>query len=140
MAANYWNDLGYRWVALGLDWRPGMVTMGGIRVSHGVNTHPGGIRDGDSRERWPVQEFVTSAESVRNDDSIPNLKDPATLGCLPVQAWKAWGCVVWVEPTGRRWCIRPRKVSDACGGGMPILFESPAEAYVTALETAEVRP
>jgi hypothetical protein len=56
---------------------------------------------------------------------LPDLADPATLGCLLALVREAWGCDEWrrltVEPAGECWCLvlrnaRHRPPSRAHGG------------------------
>lgn len=69
-----------------------------------------------------------------NEVDVPDLRDPATLGCVLALVREAWGiCEV---RTGIRWCV---VVRPAGGGRRSIYGATEAEALVAALEAAPCR-
>jgi len=102
-------------------WMPGMVTETGIRVLR---------RDDDGytigygpRTSYCIME-VTS-------DAIPDLSDPATLGCLLALVREAWGKPdLHARPEGRRWRMWSYEWPSS------MLHPTEAEALAAALEAA----
>ena len=74
----------------------GMRDNQGRRVSS-LGVYPTGIPDGDSR--------VRPDNSVSRQPILPDLTDPATIGCLLALVREAWGlpkaCVIWNADKGR---------------------------------------
>jgi hypothetical protein len=97
----------------GWRWMPGMLTTEGMRVV--------------------VRCFGDDNEP---DDAIPDLTDPATLGCLLALVREAWGRH---SGTARRWSVdgwywhADYNEQTACGHR---LYRTEAEALVAALEDA----
>lgn len=126
-------ELGRRAVACkGWRWMPGMLTISDERMSD---------------EGWPqydVLEYGSSgvAECVKwngkpNKGALPDLRDPATLGCLLALVREVWGdacaCVLPVDygPGGVMWVCR------LAAGGRSLTarhWPTEAEALVAALE------
>lgn len=145
-------DLGRRAVACdGWRWMPGMRLQNPSTDSTLYHTY----RLDDSGWTDPRHGLVW----------LPDLTDPATLGCLEALVCEAWGCDQWrrltVEPAGAGWCVivrngrhrppsrahpgwdldghahpRYRNVMSPLGDNM---FATKAEALVIALEAAPRR-
>ena len=107
----------------GWRWLPGMLTATKYRAC------------GD-RRTWP---HLQTGDTLRSGLHVPDLTDPATLGCLLALVREAWGIpTAYVshdrperrEP-GRPWCI-----DFGDGSNMIGVFESEAGALVFALESA----
>ena len=79
-------------------------------------------------------------------DQLPDLSDPATLGCLLALVREAWGsdrCFSRQEdtPAGVKWfvlCPTPKRLAERIGAGWhgPFTGVTEAEALVAALESA----
>ena len=117
-------------------WMPGMRDSSGVRVSRGVAEtpedafYPGGIRDGDWRVR-PDNAVVTV-------DALPDLTDPATLGCLLALVRESWDdgrlglCALRGLDGEWRWVVvRQELMAPSCGSG-----PTEPHALVAALEAA----
>ena len=114
----------------GWQWMPGMRTLDAMRVIHDPDRWPDrpcAIREGG---------WVDTAPPRPLKDDLPDLCDPATLGCLLALVREAWGrddlgasrykerwCV-------ERWCGDIRVFQYGTQGG------TEAEALVAALEAA----
>jgi len=70
------------------------------------------------------------------DGSIPDLTDPATLGCLLALVREAWGQGVYLLPDGG-WYVKGARLQDGSTIGLGICATSEAEALVAALEAAQ---
>lgn len=120
------NTLGQRAVACrGWKWMPGMRTLDAMRVIHDPDRWPDrpcAIREGG---------WVDTAPPRPLKDDLPDLCDPATLGCLLAlvrEAWEPYGTSVSTHRyDGGEWGIRTLP--------MP-MFATEAEALVSALEAA----
>ena len=113
----------------GWRWMPGMRTLGNMRVIHDPYRWPDrpcAIREGT---------WVDTAVPRPLGDDLPDLTDPATVGCLLALVREAWS-----EP---RTAVVPLS-GDRWGVAIPnVLRQSPthkgateAEALVAALESA----
>jgi hypothetical protein len=120
-------NLGKRAVACkGWRWMPGMRTADAMRVIH-------------DPERWPdrpcaIREggWVDTAPPRPLKDDLPDLTDPATLGCLLALVREAWG-----DPRAYiRACFGWELITDYCVGKYPPGGDTEAEALVAALEGA----
>ena len=120
-------DLARRAVACkGWKWLPGMRTTDGMRVIHDPHLWPDrpcAIREGT---------WVDTAVPRPLGDHLPDLTDPATLGCLLALVQEAWGdpkaSPDW-DAHAEKWVVvvfdrRERR----------FLAETSAEALVAALE------
>ena len=124
--------LGKRAVACkGWKWLPGMKTADAMRVIHDPDRWPDrpcAIREGG----W----IDTSPPRPLKDD-LPDLCDPATLGCLLALVREAWGMSTGITVSyssdeglwGVSWC-------GATHGGWCGRGATEAEALVAALEGA----
>jgi len=103
------NELARRAVACkGWQWMAGMLTLEGYRL--------------DNSGRLKAEQ---------QGDQLPDLNDPATVGCLVALVRKAWG-----EPTAHAvpfsdgtWYVQGKYIDDEHGHG-----DTEAEALVRALE------
>ena len=111
----------------GFRWMPGMLTTDDERMSD---------------EGWPdyeVMDFGASSviETVEWRDrakrtSLPDLQDPATLGCLLALVREAHGPRCYTQACGGYWAVHNEHTEDVWGDHCP--YE--AEALVAALEAA----
>lgn len=111
------TNVAQRFVACdGWRWMPGMLarsannTHGPARIesldgdTYGLTVVPG--TDGPvfvSPHEWGV------AGAFPRGDTIPDITDSATMGCIVALVREAWGCDEWrrltVEPAGAGWCV-----------------------------------
>lgn len=115
----------------GWRWMPGMRDQHGRRIAW-TQTYPGGIYDGDARVR-------PDNGPIRHD-SVPDLTDPATLGCLLALVREAWaGALVCVYPAhnGHRWEVEIEAPGEA--QSRSFYGDTEAEALILALEAADAR-
>lgn len=119
-------ELGKRAVACkGWRWMPGMRTAGAMRVIHDPDRWPDrpcAIREGG---------WVDTAPPRPLGDDLPDLTDPATLGCLLALVREAWGQDTWVQHEDEWTCfvVLDNQLDHYCG-------TSEAEALVATLESA----
>lgn len=112
----------------GWRWREGMRTTCGVRVNEGGNDYLIGHRQGATRD----------GGGWIDDDSagyLPDLTDPATLGCLLALVREAWGdplLNVLYLPTEERWGVERWYDGVRRNGACT----SEAESLVAALEAA----
>ena len=106
----------------GWRWMPGMATYTPVPYT---SPHLGRILSGenDILHLW-------------RDETIPRLRDPATLGCLLALVREAWGDLgIFVRPRGSKmrpdWAVFTGEHSDIIAVGA-----DEAEAIVVALEAA----
>ena len=104
-------------------WMPGMLTTEGTRIVHDPSRFPGracALRDGG----WTPR--------LLNPGALPDLTDPATVGCLLALVREAWGDPrAYVRASfGWEW------ITDYCAEKWPPGGETEAEALVAALEAA----
>ena len=117
------QDLARRAVAC-KHWR----WMPGMRLISGMDIPPGRIQDDGSVAHG------TKGGLVVCFDDIPDLTDPATIGCLLALVREAWGDpLMWLESDGtRRWAVyRTIPRVDRLGYG-----STEGEALVRTLEMA----
>ena len=112
----------------GWRWLPGMRTTDAMRVIHNETAFPGrpcAIREGSWVDTSPPRPL---------GDALPDLSDPATLGCLLALVREAWGQddLVAFRFDGQ-WCaeVTPQEAQHHAFYGA-----SEAEALVAALEAA----
>jgi hypothetical protein len=126
------NDLAKRAVACkGWRWLPGMLAkhpnFRGFRVSHVGLT---GMRGACHYAAWfgDVELDVVALPLPASSDVLPDLTDPATLGCLLALVREAWGnpTLTTVGTLGVWWV---ESYDEFCG-------DTEAEALVAALEAA----
>lgn len=134
------NELGRRAVACkAWRWMPGMRYW-----------YPG-FRIGDTEWAHRVQDDPEHMEALHDNEGetperypLPDLSDPATLGCLLALVREAWPSGADVFAPSRFTCNEPAwTIADAvddwvCGvpGGQQFTGKSEAEALVAALEAA----
>jgi hypothetical protein len=86
---DYWIDLGRRWVAAGCGWMPGVVTMPDGLGRTWRKTARGWVQDAGARFRSPM--------ARGSEFPPPDLRDPATVGCLEAEVREAWGHEMDIE-------------------------------------------
>lgn len=82
---------------------------------------------------WLVYKTPSGITHYVVDDFLPDLSDPATLGCILALVREAWGCYVDVVATMQR-NGRQYKAFTPDGGFMFDWSSSEAEALIVALE------
>jgi hypothetical protein len=111
-------------------WMPGMLSAKGLRVIQ---------RDRDGYVVWYYQDKWYIAECVPG--TLPDLSDPATLGCLLALVRESWGpaASVSVNMSGF-WAVGGATVLSGKGNGASINLGiwkvTELEALVAALEVA----
>lgn len=109
-------------------WMPGMRTTEGWRVIRNL-TESSCMAYDENPENWQV------ADNYFQDGAIPDLSDPATLGCLLALVRKAWGACVHIAPdTG--WHVRRAVLPNGSTINLGIIADTEAAALVAALEAA----
>jgi len=68
-------------------------------------------------------------------DCVPDLTDPATLGCLLALVREAWGDGVYLLPDGG-WYVKGARLKNGATVNLGIVAKNEAEALVKALEVA----
>jgi hypothetical protein len=112
----------------GWRWMPGMRTVDAMRVIHDPDRWPDrpcAIREGGWVDTSPPRPL---------GDDLPDLTDPATLGCLLALVREAWGQDdLGAFRVGGQWCaeVTPQKKQHHAFYG-----DTEAEALVYALESA----
>lgn len=106
-------------------WISGMLTTCGVRVIEGRHDYLIGHRQGATRDGGG---WVDTGDAV---GFLPDLTDPATLGCLLALVREAWGAQVFVAsyPDDSQWLVQTHS-GFACDA------PTEAEALVAALEAA----
>jgi hypothetical protein len=102
---------------------PGMLSNKGLRVTR---------RDSDGYVVGYYEDLSYIAECVKG--SLPDLTDPATLGCLLALVREAWGdqsIGIFRSALGQEWCVLIQK-----GGLQGFHAPTDAGALVAALEEA----
>ena len=130
------KELGRRAIAAGFAWVPGCANQYGERVTRVVRH-----MNGADIEAWDPRAFGwTSSESYIGGDDVPDLSDPATVGCLDAQLAERFGCPVIVTPFGkmfRAWRMLPPDVDEFYYRLCAIrTATTPAGAIVAALDAA----
>lgn len=102
----------------GWRWMPGMATYTPVPYT---SPHLGRIvsGEGDIFHLW-------------RDETIPRLRDPATLGCLLALVREAHGCRCYTQAVGGYWAVQNDDTEQAWGAEA-----TEAEALVAALEAAQ---
>ncbi len=109
-------------------WKPGMRTLGNMRVIHDPDRWPDrpcALREGG---------WIDTAPPRPLRDDLPDLSDPATVGCLLALVREAWGQDdMGASRFHGQWCIEftPQEAQNYAFYG-----SSEAEALVYALESA----
>ena len=119
------NGLGKRAIEAGWKWMPGTSADGMLVV------------DADESGLWVVRKGAVQ-EHWAPEEALPDLTDPATLGCLLalVREVKA-DPSIHIRPavSGKWWFVS--KIKDGQVASLRSCFKSEAEALVAALEAAE---
>lgn len=68
-------------------------------------------------------------------DCIPDLSDPATMGCLLALVREAWGDGVYLLPDGG-WYVKGARLKNGSSINLGICADTEAAALVAALEAA----
>lgn len=130
------NELAQRAVACkGWRWMPGMLATDGVSLACRVYNDGLVLRWATNIPDWPLH----SVDG--NEDFLPDLSDPATLGCLLALVREAWGGPALSVTAGY---TKDRKVEwevehphpDSLPEALWTYFDSEAEALVAALEAA----
>jgi len=111
-------------------WMPGMLSANGLRVTR---------RDSDGYVVGYYQDLSYIAECVPG--SLPDLTDPATLGCLLALVREAWGNEASVSLNlSSFWAVGGAKIQKGKSAGHTINLGiwklTEVEALVAALEVA----
>ena len=111
-------------------WMPGMLSAKGLRVTR---------RDSDGYVVGYYEDLSYIAECVPG--TLPDLSDPATLGCLLALVRKAWGDEASVSLNiSSFWAVGGAKIQKGKSAGHTINLGiwklTEAEALVAALEVA----
>ena len=126
------NALSRRAVACkGWRWMPGIRTQRGLRlgVVWGMYNVAAALSDGTQRS--------AISETVFLVDELPDLTDPATLGCLLALVREAWGVThLSTYPWQRGWEVVRVKKGTSAPVGFGGYWPTEAEALVAALEAA----
>ena len=105
-------------------WMPGMLSDKGLRVTR---------CDRDGYVVGYYEDLSYIAECVQG--SLPDLSDPATLGCLLALVREAWGRGVYLLPDGG-WYVKGARLQDDATINLGICATTEVEALVAALEVA----
>lgn len=131
--------LGQRAVACkGWRWLPGMrILHGGVCIAVGVDGSPYrvGITIGTGAQMLPI--LGNDGDCIH--EAMPDLSDPATLGCLLSlvrAAWDAPGAYVHHDSGAKLEPGHPWEVWCGDGSNIVGVFDTEAEALVAALESA----
>ena len=125
-------NLGKRAVACkGWRWMPGMRTADAMRVIHDPDRWPDrpcAIREGG---------WVDTAPPRPLKDDLPDLSDPATVGCLLALVQEAWGPDLRIFRDGV-WFVEfaPSKVPEDMYAHRTFTAHTLVDALVAALEGA----
>lgn len=113
----------------GWRWMPGMRSL----------AHPYTL---EGREFIAPARRWSEGDGFPKDGRLPDLDDPATLGCLLALVREAWGSHVSSIRTGDGWSVR-HMGRDGWAVGLSVVgitqCETEAEALVAALEAAPRR-
>jgi hypothetical protein len=124
-------------------WMPGMLSIGGLRFDGVSGDRP--VRVTHERAAFAPYEMVR-VEHLGGMDPVPDLSDPATLGCLLALVREAWAGDVTLVPRclgtyddgafqARPWAVYSMSahvLMPVCAG----TWTTEAEALVSALEAA----
>ena len=110
-------------------WMPGMRTAEGWRVISGP-TKIGYLAYDENPENWQI------ADNYFEGGKIPDLRDPATLGCLLALVREACGDGVYLLPDGG-WYVKGARLKNGSSINLGICAATETEALVSALEVAQ---
>jgi len=105
-------------------WMPGMLSEKGLRV---IRRDSDGYVVGYYQDNWYMAECVAG--------TLPDLTDPATLGCLLALVREAWGAGAYLLPDGG-WYVKGARLKSGDSINLGICAKTEAEALVAALEAA----
>ena len=107
-------------------WMPGMVTTYGQRIARA---------DADG---YAVAYYRGGHLQMVEADALPDLSDPATLGCLLALVREAWGdpYLIATKERGSCWIIAIHLCDAMLVGGRYIRGATEIEALIAALEAA----
>ena len=109
-------------------WVPGMRTSEGLRVIRG-STESRCMAYDENPENWQV------ADNYFQDGKLPDLSDPATMGCLLALIREAWGDGVYLLPDSG-WYVKGARVKNGSTISLGICADTEAAALVAALDAA----
>lgn len=146
----YWNDLGERWVRAGGRWRNGLSGSADCHDYH-IMIGPSATEPPRFCDSYPTaytlgRELLCHGEgrgAEHLDGFVPDLRDPATAGCLLADVREAYGdptifasCLIGNDQIGNYWDVFSRD----CDHDKPFgEGRTEAEALVAALEAARKR-
>ncbi len=105
------------------SWAPGMFTDSNQRI---VRMYKG---------VWLGYQSYHNEVTEVAPDAIPDLSDPATLGCLLALVREQWGDGVHLIPDGG-WYVKGARLKNGSTINLGICTKTEAEALVAALECA----
>lgn len=109
-------------------WMPGMLTTDDFRIT-AIN--PDGLPHGEYSQVGPLLWKI-------NAEDMPDLTDPATLGCLVALLRKAWDSPMLntVQERGIGWIVADSLCCSMLANGRYYRGDTEAEALIAALEAA----
>ena len=117
------------------------MTPADIALARRAVAAPGWRWMAGMRAVWPdgAGERVTEwSAGITHDGALPDLTDPATLGCLLALVRERWGANVSVVTADGRWVVVEGICSSLLYDGRYFCGDTEAEALIAALEAPHV--